>query len=64
FFIATLVIFAVMPLGVAIGFCDLFYALMAFPTMLTLILLRKQVRKVINPSTSFDSAHSMNRHDF
>lgn len=47
FFIATLVIFAVMPLGVAIGFCDLFYALMAFPTMITLILLRKQVKKAI-----------------
>ncbi len=25
--------------------CDLFYALMAFPTMLSLILLRKSVRK-------------------
>ena len=35
---ATLVIFAVMPLGVAIGFCDLFYALMAFPTMITILL--------------------------
>ncbi|MDE6390236.1 MAG: alanine:cation symporter family protein, partial [Duncaniella sp.] len=33
FFILTLVIFAVMPLGMAVGFCDLFYALMAFPTM-------------------------------
>lgn len=43
-FIATLVIFAVMPLGMAVGFCDLFYALMAFPTMITLLLLRKQVR--------------------
>lgn len=43
FFIATLVIFAVIPLGVAVGFCDLFYALMAFPTMLTLILLRRHV---------------------
>lgn len=42
-FIATLVIFAVMPLGMAVGFCDLFYALMAFPTMITLILLRKEV---------------------
>lgn len=43
FFIATLVIFAVIPLGIAVGFCDLFYALMAFPTMLTLILLRRHV---------------------
>lgn len=47
FFIATLVIFAVMPLGVAIGFCDLFYALMAFPTMLTLIALRKRVKEEV-----------------
>lgn len=47
FFIATLVIFAVMPLGMAVGFCDLFYALMAFPTMITLLLLRKEVREVI-----------------
>lgn len=43
FFIATLVVFAVMPLGVAVGFCDLFYALMAFPTMLTLLMLRSRV---------------------
>lgn len=52
FFIATLVIFAVMPLGVAIGFCDLFYALMAFPTMITLLTLRRQVREEIE---KFDS---------
>lgn len=43
FFIMTLVIFAVMPLGMAVGFCDLFYALMAFPTMITLLKLRKEV---------------------
>ena len=43
FFIATLVIFAVMPLGMAVGFCDLFYALMAFPTMTTLLLLHRKV---------------------
>ena len=44
FFIATIVVFAVIPLGIAVGFCDLFYALMAFPTMLTLLLMRKEVR--------------------
>lgn len=44
FFIATLIVFAVVPLNAAVGLCDLFYALMAFPTMLTLILLRKDVR--------------------
>ena len=42
-FIATLVVFAVMPLGMAVGFCDLFYALMAFPTMITLLALHKEV---------------------
>ena len=47
FFIVTLVIFAVMPLGMAVGFCDLFYALMAFPTMLTLLMLRRTVREEI-----------------
>ncbi|MBD5250575.1 MAG: alanine:cation symporter family protein [Barnesiella sp.] len=43
-FILTLVVFAVMPLGIAVSLCDLFYALMAFPTMITLILLRRHVR--------------------
>ncbi len=47
FFIITLVIFAVVPLGVAVGFCDLFYALMAFPTMITLLLLRREVKAEI-----------------
>ncbi len=32
-FILSLVIFAVVPLGIAVGLCDLFYALMAIPTM-------------------------------
>ncbi|MDE6684368.1 MAG: alanine:cation symporter family protein, partial [Duncaniella sp.] len=45
FFIGTMVVFAVIPLGVAVGLCDLFYALMAFPTMITLILLRREVKK-------------------
>ncbi len=44
-FISTLVIFAIAPIETAVGLCDLFYALMAFPTMLTLILLRKKVRE-------------------
>lgn len=45
FFIATLVIFAVVPLEAAVGMCDLFYALMAFPTMLTIIALSGRVKK-------------------
>lgn len=44
-FIATLVIFAVIPLETAVGLCDLFYALMAIPTMIALIVLSKKVRK-------------------
>ena len=44
-FIATLVIFAVIPVGAAVGLCDLFYALMAFPTMITVLALRRHVKK-------------------
>lgn len=44
FFIATLVIFAVIPLNAAVGLCDLFYALMAIPNMIMLIRLRKHVK--------------------
>ena len=44
FFIATLVIFAIVPLKAAVGLCDLFYALMAFPTMIMLLRLHKIVR--------------------
>lgn len=43
FFIATLIVFAIVPLHAAVSLCDLFYALMAFPTMITLILLRRKV---------------------
>lgn len=50
FFISTLIIFSVMPLGIAIGFCDLFYALMAFPTMTTLLLLRRRVKTELSKS--------------
>ncbi|MDE6099585.1 MAG: alanine:cation symporter family protein, partial [Paramuribaculum sp.] len=45
FFIATLVVFAVISLDVAVGLCDMFYAFMAFPTMLALILLRSRVKE-------------------
>ncbi|WP_353050807.1 hypothetical protein [Duncaniella freteri] len=48
-----MVIFAVIPLGIAVGFCDLFYALMAFPTMITLLLLRKEVRQEIKKFSTF-----------
>lgn len=44
-FIATLVIFAVIPLKAAVGLCDIFYALMAIPTMIALIALSGKVRQ-------------------
>lgn len=43
-FILTLVLFAVIPLEAAVGLCDLFYALMAIPTMIALIALSRHVR--------------------
>lgn len=46
FFIATLVVFSVISLDAAVGLCDLFYACMAFPTMITLLLLRGKVREL------------------
>ena len=45
FFIATLIIFAIVPLKAAVGLCDLFYALMAFPTMIMLLRLHKVVKR-------------------
>lgn len=45
FFILTLVLFAVIPLSAAVGLCDLFYALMAFPTMISLFMLRRKVKE-------------------
>lgn len=44
FFVVSLVIFAVLPLEAAVGMCDLFYALMAFPTVIAVIALSHKVR--------------------
>ena len=44
-YIASLVLFAVVPLTAAVSACDLFYGLMAFPTMFTLIRLSGKVRE-------------------
>lgn len=44
-FILTLVVFAVIPLEAAVGLCDLFYALMAIPTMIALLALGRKVRE-------------------
>ncbi len=45
-FILSLVVFAVVPLEAAVGMCDLFYALMALPTMVAVIALSGKVREV------------------
>ncbi len=45
FFILTLIVFAIVPVEAAVGMCDLFYALMAIPTMITLLLLRRRVKE-------------------
>lgn len=44
-FILSLIVFAVVPVEAAVGMCDLFYALMAIPTMITLIALSNRVRQ-------------------
>ena len=44
-FLASLVVFAVVPIEAAVGACDLFYALMAIPTMIAVLLLSPKVRK-------------------
>lgn len=44
-FLASLVVFAVVPLETAVGACDLFYALMAIPTMTAVLLLSPKVRQ-------------------
>ncbi len=44
-FILSLVIFSVVPLEAAVGMCDLFYALMAIPTMTAIVALSGKVRK-------------------
>lgn len=47
-FLASLVMFAVVPLEAAVGACDLFYALMAIPTMVAILMLSPKVRKATN----------------
>ena len=45
FFLASLIVFAVVPIETAVGACDLFYALMAIPTMIAVLTLSPKVRK-------------------
>ena len=44
-FILSMVVFAMIPLEAAVGVCDLFYALMAFATMTTVLALSGHVRR-------------------
>lgn len=44
-FVLSMVVFAMIPLEAAVGVCDLFYALMAFATMTTVLLLSGHVRR-------------------
>lgn len=48
FFILSLIVFAVVPLSAAVGVCDLFYGLMAFPTMIAIIKLSPKVKQATN----------------
>ena len=47
FFLVMLVVSAVIPLKAAVGLIDLAYALMAFPTMFTLMVLSPKVKKAM-----------------
>ncbi|MDE6396657.1 MAG: alanine:cation symporter family protein [Muribaculaceae bacterium] len=55
-FIISLVIFAVVPLEAAVGMCDLFYAFMALPTMIALLLLSRRVKRVTKEYFSREKA--------
>lgn len=54
FFIATMVVFAIVPLETAVGLCDFFYALMAIPTMTALLTLSPRVRRATRDFFSED----------
>lgn len=45
-FLGSLIVFAVVPINAAVAACDLFYALMAIPTMIAVLLLSGRVRKL------------------
>lgn len=45
FFVLSMIVFAMIPLEAAVGICDLFYALMAFATMTTVLYLSPKVRE-------------------
>lgn len=53
-FLASLIVFAVVPLEAAVGACDLFYALMAIPTMVAVLFLSPKVRRATSDYFSKD----------
>ena len=53
-FILSMVVFAMIPLEAAVGVCDLFYALMAFATMSTVLVLSGHVRRATREYFSKD----------
>lgn len=55
FFILSLVVFAIVPLEAAVGLCDLFYALMALPTMIVIVTLSGKVRRATKEYFSKDN---------
>ena len=59
-FILTLVVFAIIPVGVAVGLTDLFYAFMAIPAMTTILVLSGRVRKATRNYFSKDKKKSPN----
>lgn len=58
-FIASIAVFAVVPLEAAVSMCDLFYGLMAFPAMIAVIALSRRVHRMTHqyfcPSSSSDT---------
>lgn len=62
-FLASLIIFAIVPIDAAVAACDLFYALMALPTMIAILLLSGRVRRLTaeyfsKKNTPEDSGHN------
>ena len=53
-FLGSLILFAVVPIDTAVAACDLFYALMALPTMIAVLLLSGRVRKLTKEYFSKD----------
>lgn len=58
-FIASLIVFAVVPLEAAVGLCDLFYAFMALPTMIAVLSLSPRVRRATKEYFSKASAKKL-----